>query len=255
MDISKKAKVRTVSEIGGRVPRPLVVDQPEGGYRYTLDPFLLASFVQLEKGERVIDLGSGVGVIGIVLAALYPDANITGIEIQRELHEASLGNIENNGLSGRVESRLGDFRKIGDYFRPSSFTAAVSNPPFYREDGCRVSGKRGVAVAKHGTAGGVEDVICGSAAVLGEGGSLSMIYPADKYPYLEELLNGGGFSVKRVRYVKSKGHLEARGVMLEAILGGAGRMEVRAPLVVHDEKSGYTDEVADIFEKLGLESP
>ncbi|MBN1574860.1 MAG: methyltransferase [Deltaproteobacteria bacterium] len=242
-------------EIGERGRSPLVVDQPEGGYRYSMDPFLLVSFVRLKRGEKVIDFGSGVGVIGIVLAALYPDANITGIEIQRELHEASLRNIEINDLLNRVNSRLGDFRRIGDYFRPSSFTAAVSNPPYYREDDCRVSGKMGVAAAKHGITGGIKEIIDESSLVLKAGGSLSIIYPAEKYQYLETLLNDGGFSIKRVRFVKSMERLEARTVMLEAVLGVTAQTEVTAPLVVHDEDGGYTNEVGKIFTRIGIESP
>ncbi len=246
--------MRIGSETGGMGRTPLVLDQPEGGYRYTLDPFLLASFVKLGRGERVIDLGSGVGVIGLVLASIYPDVHITGIEIQGGLHEASLKNIVGSGSIERVESRLGDFRSIGNYFRPSSFTAAVSNPPYYTANRCRISRDRGVAVAKHGIKGGIGEVIDASSIVLIEGGSLSLIFPAEKFSGLEALLNDRGFSIKRARFVKSKEHLKAKAVMLEAVLGTATQTEVAQPLIVHDGEGGYTDEVSGIFERIGARS-
>ncbi len=243
------------SEFEGVELTHLVVDQPDAGYRYTLDPILLGFFVQLGKGERVIDFGSGVGVIGLVLASIFTDAVISGIEIQKELYEASLKNIQSNGLDNRVESHLGDFRRVGDCFGTSTFTTAVSNPPYYLEDEGRVSQNSGVAIAKHEIAGGIKDVIEASAVVLKREGSLSTIFPANKYQYLTDLLFDGGFSIKRGRFVHSKRHLESKAVMVESILGeieiSIQSPTIMEPLIVHNEDGGYSDEVNSFFRRIG----
>jgi len=191
----------------------------------------------------------------LVLASIFTDAVISGLEIQKELHEASLKNIQNNGLDDRVESHLGDFRRVGDYFRPSSFTVAVSNPPYHFADDGRVSQHPGVAVAKHEIAGSIKDVIEGSAVVLKKGGSLSTIFPARKYQYLTGLLIDGGFSIKRVRLVRSKRHLEPKAVMIESILE---EVEISPqspttmdPLIVHKKDGSYTEEVNSFFRIIG----
>jgi tRNA1(Val) A37 N6-methylase TrmN6 len=243
------------SEFDGVEPNHLVVDQPKAGYRYTLDPILLGFFIHLGRRERVIDFGSGVGVIGLVLASIFTDAVISGIEIQKELYEASLKNIQSNGLDNRVESQLGDFRRVGDYFRLSSFTTAVSNPPYHFADDGRVSQNSGVAIAKHEIAGGIKDVIEGSAVVLKKGGNLSTIFPANKYQYLTDLLIDGGFSIKRVRFVHSKKHLKSKAVMVESILGkvkiSSQSPTIMEPLIVHNEDGGYTEEVNGFFRRIG----
>lgn len=229
----------------------LVVNQPEGGYRYTIDPILLAFFVSLGKGGRVVDFGSGVGIIGIILASIFPDVTVSGIEIQGDLHNAAVENIKLNSLCGRVESSLGDFKKVGDYFKPSYFAAAVSNPPYYTAEDGRIGRRPGVAVAKHGVAGGVEEVIKGSSVVLKKGGSLSMIFPARKYQYLTACLESGEFSTRRVRFIHSKKDSEPKTVMVEAVLGESSFYEVMDPLIVYDGSGEYSDEVGTIFKQIG----
>jgi len=249
------------SEFDEVEPTHLVLDQPKAGYRHTLDPILLGFFVQLSKGERVIDFGSGIGVIGLILASIFTDVVISGIEIQKELHEVSLKNIHKNDLDDRVESHLGDFRRVGNYFQPSSFTTAVSNPPYHLADNGRVSQHPGVAVAKHEVKGGIKDVIEGSAVVLKVGGRLSIIFPAHKYHYLTDILIDGGFSIKRVRFVHSKMHLEPKAVMIESILEDVGistpsssisqTSTTMDPLIVHKDDGGYAEEVNSFFRRIG----
>lgn len=231
--------------------KPLVVNQPDGGYRYTIDPILLAFFLRPKVGNRIIDFGSGVGIIGIVLASISPGVTVSGVEIQEDLHNAAVKNIGRNSLEGRVESLLGDFRSVGNYFEPSSFSAAVSNPPYYSEGEGRIGRRTGAAVARHGTAGDVKDVIKGASLVLKKGGTLSLIFPARKYQYLKARLGEGGFSTKRIRFVHSKERGEPKTVMVEAVLGESPPLETMDPLIVHRDNGENSDEVGAMFQKIG----
>jgi len=156
------------------------VYQPRSGYRFSLEPFLLSSFLDLKNEKKIIDLGSGVGIIGLILSLKYKDVKIIGIEIQEELHNLALKNIKENGLSEKMKNILGDFRTPVEYFDRSSFDIVVSNPPYRPLGVGRLNKEVKRSVARHEVEGGVLDVISAAHFVLKPKGKLFAIYTAER---------------------------------------------------------------------------
>lgn len=224
-------------------PHSLVIHQPRQGYRYSIDSFLLASFVILRKREKVIDLGSGVGVIGLLLCARYPDCSVWGVEIQERLVQFARANSRENAMDSRAKNLLGDFRKIEDLPEGVSFDAAVSNPPYRPVGTGRQNRDDGRTVARHETTARLADVVDAARSALKPGGRLFLIYPAWRTADLVTFLRGGGFEPKRLRYVHAREGQDAQMVMVEARRGGGAELTVLAPLCIWKDRGVYTDEV------------
>jgi tRNA1Val (adenine37-N6)-methyltransferase len=223
--------------------RPLVIHQPRKGYRYSIDSFLLASFVVLKKREKVIDLGSGVGIIGLLLCARYPNCSVWGIEIQERLFRFAQGNSRENELGDRAINVLGDFRRIEDLPEGVSFDAAVSNPPYRPVGTGRQNRDDERTVARHETMAGLADVVHAAGSVLKPGGRLFLIYPAWRTADVMMSLRSGGFEPKRIRFIHARQQEDAKMVMVEARRGGGTDLTVLAPLYIWKGQGLYTDEV------------
>jgi tRNA1Val (adenine37-N6)-methyltransferase len=224
-----------------------VINQPEKGYRYSLDPFLLASFVTLKRKETVIDLGAGVGVIGLLLTLRYPDAMVTGIEIQERLFRYSEQNRELNGPRHGVSNIHGDYRRIADCCSKSAFTAAVSNPPYRPVGTGRKNTDEERTIARHEVTGGLLDVINAARQVLVPAGRIFLVYDARRTTDLLYLLRSGGFEPKRVRFVHARKGMPAQMVLVEAGWGFGVEVNVMPPLFIWEEPGVYTEEAAGMF--------
>jgi tRNA1Val (adenine37-N6)-methyltransferase len=224
-----------------------VINQPEKGYRYSLDPFLLASFVMLKRKETVIDLGAGVGVIGLLLTLRYPDATVTGIEIQERLFRYAEQNRELNRPRHRVSNIHGDYRHVTDYFNRSAFTAAVSNPPYRPVGTGRKNTDEERTVARHEVTGGISDVINAARQVLIPTGRIFLVYDARRTTDLLCSLRSGGFEPKRVRFVHARKGTLAQMVLVEAGQGFGVEVKIMPPLFIWEETGVYTEEAAGMF--------
>lgn len=236
---------KNVKPIGG-----LVLEQPSDGYRYCLDSFLLADFIMPKVSERMLDMGCGVGVVGLIVAWFWDDVSIIGVEIQQRLVECARKNAEKSGLLDRVEMFHGDFRDISRFVTPGSITAVVSNPPFLPLGTGRINRNNAVAVARHEICGGVGEVIDGASAVLEEGGRLFLVYPAYRWMRLADMLKDAGFTPTRIRFVHSHRNRDAHIVLVEAEYCTEEEMEVVSSLIIYDENGEYTNEVGKLFAKL-----
>ncbi len=225
----------------------LKVHQPSSGYRFSLEPFLLSSFLNIINEKRIVDLGSGVGIIGLILSLRYKDVKVVGVEIQKELHDLAIKNIKENGLSERMEDILGDFRTPAEYFDRTSFDIAVSNPPYRPLGAGRLNKEEKRSVARHEIMGGALDVIDAAHFVLRSKGKLFMIYSAERSSDLIFMLKDNGFEPKRMRFVHTKRDRNADMVIVEAVLGGGAGMKVISPLIIYGEDNKYTDEVGKII--------
>ena len=224
-------------------PHPLIIRQPLTGYRYSIDSFLLASFVTLGKQDTVIDLGSGVGVIGLLLCARYPGCCVWGIEIQERLFRFAEENRLENGLKERLRNVLGDYRRVEDLPAGIHFNSAVSNPPYRPIGTGRLNRDDERTVARHETSGGLSDVVNAARSVVKPGGRLFLIYPAWRTADLMASLRSGDFEPKRARFVHARQGEDARMVMIEARRGGGTELTVLAPLYIWKGPNTYSDEL------------
>jgi len=218
--------------------------QSGAGYRFSLDALLLAHFVTVKTGARIVDLGAGNGVIPLALAALYPSVEVTGVELQPTMVERANRNIQKNALQSRIKIIHGDVRSLKKTLSGETFDAAVCNPPYRRPMSGRLSADQERQVARHEMAGGLDDFLRTGAFLLRAKGSMGIVYPAVRSVDLLAAMREAGIEPKRLRMAHSFVGAEASLVLVEGIKGGRTGVEVVAPLIVYRGDKLYTDEVA-----------
>lgn len=230
----------TVDELRGYRLR---IIQPRGGYRFSLDPLLLCDFAGIRDGERVIDLGTGSGVIPLVLARQCASASLVGVELQEEMTELARRNVQLNGLSDRIEITCADVLTLRERFTASSFDLVVANPPYRRSGTGRISPRAGRDKARHETTATLADFLHVAKHLVRVGGRICFIYHVSRLPELfaEALLLK--LAPVRLRAVHDNRSSEANMVMLELFKGRRADFRVLLPLLVRDGEGHYSDEM------------
>ena len=220
--------------------------QSRAGYRVSIDPLLLAYFVSVQPGQKIVDLGSGNGVICLALAHLYPSVSLTGIELQPSLAERARENVRLNGLEGRVKIISADVRGRQYAPQPGSFDVAVSNPPYRRPSSGRISVNDEKRIARHELNGDLLAFLRAGALLLRDKGRIAFVYLAGRAADLVVAMRQTGIEPKRLRMVHSFREAEASLILIEGVKGGRAGLAVLPPLVIYRRAKDYTDEVAAI---------
>ena len=221
--------------------------QSRAGYRFSLDALLLAHFVTVKTGARIVDLGTGNGVISLALAALHPSIEVTGIELQPKMVERARRNIAQNELQSRIKIAHGDVRSPNQIAGGGVFDAAICNPPYRKSTSGRLSSNQERQVARHEIAGGLAEFLGAGSFLLRANGRMAMIYGATRSVDLLTALRHAGLEPKRSRFVHSFSGAEASLVLVEAIKGGRSGLEVLPPLIVYRRDKTYSAEVASMI--------
>jgi tRNA1Val (adenine37-N6)-methyltransferase len=225
---------------GGR----LKLFQSRSGYRFSLDALLLAHFVSVKPNEPVVDLGTGNGVIPLVLATLHSHVSITGIEFQPAMADRAERNVKLNSLEGRIRIRRGDVRAIDAIAPPESFAVVVCNPPFRKPSSGRISLNDEKRVARHEIQGELRDFLAAATFLLRLKGRMSLVYSAGRAVDLLSRMRAVGVEPKRLRMVHAFADAEASVVLVEGIKGGRTGIEILPPLIVYRHGKSYSAEVA-----------
>jgi tRNA1Val (adenine37-N6)-methyltransferase len=220
-----------------------VLAQPARGYRYSLDPFLLAAFCRARPRERILDLGAGVGVIGLLLARRVPTVRVVGIELQPELAAHAAANARASGLAERCHVVRADLREAPRFLPPEHFHRAVANPPFRRQGSGAVPQDPARAGARQETTFGIAELARVSAALLRFGGTLDVIHLTERLPALLANLAASGLEPKVLRFVAPFPGSAPRLCLVSAVKGGRPGLRVLPQLAVHDRPGRYADEV------------
>ncbi len=221
--------------------------QSREGYRFSLDAVLLAHFMLVQGQEKIVDLGTGNGVIPLILAALYPSVEVTGLEIQRTMVERAVRNVRLNSFEQRIQIVTGDVCSIKEILPPRIFDLAVSNPPYRGARSGRISPQGEKRVARHEIKGSIPDFVRAGSYLLKSRGRISFIYSAARTPDLLLALRRQGLEPKRLRLVHSFPDAEAGLVLVEGVKGGKSELKILPPLFVYKKGKEYTEEVNDML--------
>jgi len=221
----------------------LAIIQGKSGYRFSLDAVLLAHFLELRGGEKIADLGTGSGVIPLILALLNPTVRVVGVEVQEEMVGRALRSVVLNRLEGRVEIVQGDVCAIEEIFSPGSFDATVCNPPYRRTKSGRTNPDPERRIARHEIKGGLRDFIRAGSYLLRHGERLALVYPAARTVDLLETMRQERMEPKRLRFVHSYEGAPAILLLAEGVKGARGEIRIAPPLVIYDKDRSYTPEV------------
>ncbi|MGX9726640.1 MAG: tRNA1(Val) (adenine(37)-N6)-methyltransferase [Candidatus Electronema sp. VV] len=228
----------------------IICRQHREGYRFSVDAVLLAHFCQPAGQGRVLDFGCGCGVIGLILCHRHPELRLTGLELQPALAALARSNAEANQLGSRFDVRQGDLRQINACIPPESFDLVVSNPPYYRAGGGRISREDECALARHELAADPDSVLAAAAFAVKNRSAVCCIYPAERLATVLAVMTRNKLIPKRLQPVHSYPEDDrARLVLIEAVKNGGEGLRLLPPLYIYQRRKGpYSPEVAAMYQ-------
>ena len=221
--------------------------QKKGGFCFGMDAVLLSGFARVREGGAALDLGTGTGIIPILLEAKTEGRYFAGLEIQEEFAEMAARSVRLNGLEGRVEIVRGDLREASRIFGRASFDVVTSNPPYMNDSHGLKNPELPKAIARHEVLCTLEDVCREAAALLKPGGSFFMVHRPHRLAEIISTLKAHKLEPKRMKLVHPFVDRDANMVLLEAVRGGRSMMKVEAPVIVYREPGVYSEEIYTIY--------
>jgi tRNA1Val (adenine37-N6)-methyltransferase len=221
--------------------------QKKKGYRYSLDAYLLAAFVREEPGTGILEIGSGSGVVSLLLAAVK-GLSMTGVEIQESMARMSRRSVELAGLGELVEIVTADIREYGG----PRVDVVVSNPPYRPRKTGRVNPDQGKAVARHEISLTLEELMERSYALLRSRGRLYLVYPAWRMADLVSAMRSFRIEPKEIMLVHSTSRTNAQICLVCGVKNGGKELLVHRPFFVFSQEGIYTAEMEEVFSELSL---
>lgn len=230
----------------------LTVAQPAAGYRFSLEAFILADFVASPPSTSCLDIGTGCGVVALMLARRFPHATIVGLELQEALVAAARQNVVQNGFASRLTILRADARQIPHLFPAATFDAVVCNPPYRMVGSGRLNPDPVAAMARHELTLTLKQLVQACQHVLRPRGVLTLVYHPSRLAELCVRLEEARLRPRRLRLVHATLHASASIVLLEAVRGGRDALAVFPPLCIYDTPGSYTPEMQAIFQGRSL---
>lgn len=231
-------------------------DLERNGYRiiqdthrfcFGMDAVLLSGFARVKGGAKVLDLGTGTGIIPILLAAKTKAAHLTGLEIQGDSADMARRSVCLNGLEDKIAIVTGDIKEAGSLFDAASFDVITCNPPYMTSKHGLTNPEDAKAIARHEILCTLEDVITQTARLLKPGGNFYLVHRPFRLAEIMVLLHACKLEPKRMQLVYPFVDKEPNMVLIEANRGGRPRMTVEKPLIVYKEPGVYMPEIYDIY--------
>jgi tRNA1Val (adenine37-N6)-methyltransferase len=211
----------------------LQITQKKKGYRFSMDAVLLSQFIKIRKNERVMDLGTGCGILPLLLSHTTKAHSFVGVEIQKGLAECAEKNVVLNHLEDRISILMQDFRELKEIFPPGSFDVILSNPPYRKYRTGRINPSIEKAIARHEIKGTLEDLISIASYLLPPMGRCYTIFPALRTVDLLMALRDGKLEPKRLQFVHPRIGEEAKFILTESIKTSGVELKLMEPLILH----------------------
>lgn len=221
--------------------------QDPGRFCFGMDGVLLSGFAKAGEGAKVLDLGTGTGIIPILMEAKTKAAHFTGLEIQPESADMAARSVRLNHQEEKIEIVTGDIKEAVSLFGAASFDVVTSNPPYMTEHHGITNPEEPKAIARHELLCTLEDVISQSSRLLKPGGNFYMVHRPFRLVDVLVLLRAYRLEPKRMQLVYPFANKEPNMVLIEANRGGRARMKVEKPLIIFKEPGVYTEEITEIY--------
>lgn len=241
IDLKEQERIDDLQRNGYRII------QNKGAFCFGMDAVLLSGFASVKEGETVLDMGTGTGIIPILLEAKTEGKHFTGLEIQREMADMASRSVALNGLEEKIDIVNGDIKEASHLFGAASFDVVTSNPPYMNDAHGLKNPDIPKAVARHEVLCTLEDVVREAARCLRPGGRFYLVHRPHRLIEIITALTSYRLEPKRMKMVHPYADREANMVLIEAVRGGKSMIKVEAPIVVYKEPGVYTDEIYDIY--------
>ena len=221
--------------------------QKTDGFCFGMDAVLLSGFASVRKGEKALDLGTGTGIIPILLKAKTEGEHFSALEIQEEMADMARRSVAANHLEKDITVVTGDIKEASRIFGAAAFDVVTSNPPYMNDAHGLKNPDLPKAIARHEVLCTLDDVTREAAKVLKPGGRFYMVHRPHRLVEIITALTKYRLEPKRMKMVHPYVDREANMVLIEAVRGGRSMIKVEAPVIVYKEPGVYTDEIYDIY--------
>jgi len=228
--------------------RDIKVYQNKEGYRFSVDAVLLYTFADMRYARNIADLGTGSGIIGLLLARKYPKARVTLVELQQSLYRLAVKNIAINHLEERVTAVLSDIRRLKENCDPMTQDLVVSNPPFRKPTTGKLSIGQERAIARHELALKISELAEAASYLLKAKGRFFMIYHPERLLEAFDAFRACRLEPKRIRFVHNDAGAESKIVLIEAVKESRPGVKIERPLFIYNADGSYTTEVSDMYD-------
>lgn len=221
--------------------------QKKTGFKFGVDAVLLSDYCQASKNAKVMDIGTGTGVIPVLLYGKNKGSDFTGIDIQEEMVEMANRSALLNGVQEKVRFELCDVKEVKHYFKGESFDVIVTNPPYMKAGNGLINPDIQKAVSRHEIACTVSDIVAAAHYLLKEKGKLYMIHRPHRLPDIISAMREYKIEPKKMRFIHPDAQKEPNLVLLCGVKYGNQELRVEKPLFVYNENNEYTDEIKKIY--------
>lgn len=219
------------------VNEAITLIQKKDGLTFGTDAYLLSAFIRASRRARAIELGAGTGIISLLLTARNKVRDTVMIELQPEFAELCERNVSLNGFTERIRTVEADIRKIDPSLIGYEADLVFSNPPYMRTDSGLPNQVTKKNIARHETAGGIEDFCLAASRLLKYGGKFAVVYRPDRLSDLFIGLHRAGLEPKRMTFVHATAHTPPSMVLVESRKGGGTGLSVTPPLILYQENN------------------
>ena len=223
-----------------------IIQHPDK-FCFGMDAVLLSEFATVNEGEKALDLGTGTGILPILLEAKNAGEHYTGLEIQPESVEMARRSVLYNDLQDRIDIIEGDIKEASKIFGKASMEVVTSNPPYMTNHHGLKNPNDAKAIARHELLCSLDDVVRESAAVLKPKGRCYFVHRPSRLVEIFEAMRKYRIEPKRMRLVYPYVNKEPNMVLIEGVRGGRPQLTVESPLIVYDAPGKYTEEILEIY--------
>ena len=221
--------------------------QDSNRFCFGMDAVLLSAFANVRKNEKVLDIGTGTGIIPILMEARYGGDNYVGIEIQEDVADMASRSVKYNNLEDRIVIDNADVKDALKLYGSSHFDVITTNPPYMTVDKGIVNPNDTKALSRHELSVTLEDIVSISSKLLKNKGRFYMIHRPARLVEIMNVMRKYNLEIKRIRMVHPYIDKEANMVLIEAMHDGKPFLKVENPLIVYEKSGEYTKEVMDIY--------
>ena len=228
--------------------------QNKKGFCFGVDSVLLSDFSKtIKKNTKVVDIGTGTGIISILLCKKTNLQKIYGIEVQEDVANLAKRNAEINSLQDKFEVINTNIKDVFKYIDPYKIDAVVTNPPYKKTNTGLKNINEKQLISRHEVECNLEDIVSISAKLLKDLGELYMVHRAERLVDIMVLLRKYKLEPKIIRFVHSKAEEKPTLILVKAVKGAGEYLKIEKPLIIYRDDGEYTDEVLKIYDKKRVE--
>ena len=250
MLMKNKMKIKENERIDDLQINNLKIIQNKNGFCFGIDSVLLSDFASdIKKDTTVLDLGTGTGIISILLSAKTSIKNIIGIEIQENVAEMAKRSVELNNLQNKIKIMNADIKELIKILPNNRYDAIVTNPPYMKKNSGLENENREKLISRHEIECTIYDISRVSNTLLKDKGEVYMVHRPDRLIDIVEAFRKNKLEIKKIRLIHPKMNMPANLVLIKAVKNGNAFLQIDRPLYVYNEDGSYTSEIKKIYNK------